>query len=138
MIGLGACTMDVTNCYIQNLFSSQLCLSVSLEKRRVVHRLKALSLSCGVSIVYIIHINWMGIFAAKLYSSDQLFDDDERPETATGSEAPLCFYEVFAQHFVEAPDAARKLLPLFLKLWSQSFASQIFSLLFYRWVRPAS
>lgn len=56
------------------------------------------------------------------------------PETANGSRPRLCFYDVFAQHYAQVPDDGKEILPLFLQLWSQSFVSQIFALLFHRWV----
>ena len=35
---------------------------------------------------------------------------------------------------MQVPDDCKTVLQLFVKLWSQSFASQIFALLFYQWV----
>ncbi|KAL8159265.1 hypothetical protein V2J09_000802 [Rumex salicifolius] len=45
----------------------------------------------------------------------------------------LCFYDVLSDHFVEVPEDGTPILDLIVKLWSQSFASQIFSLLFHKW-----
>jgi hypothetical protein len=46
----------------------------------------------------------------------------------------LCFYEVIAERYMQVPEDCKAILQLFVKLWSQSFASQIFALLFYLWV----
>jgi hypothetical protein len=60
--------------------------------------------------------------------------EDDGPVTASGSQPRVCFYEVFAQHYAQVPDDGKEILPLFLQLWSQSFVSQIFALLFHRWL----
>eukprot|EP00249_Psilotum_nudum_P006891 c20139_g1_i2 orf=139-1155(+) len=52
--------------------------------------------------------------------------DDSRPS--------LCFYEVLAEHYAQMPEEGKSLLPLFVQMWSQSFSSQIFALLFYQWL----
>ncbi|KAK1398555.1 K-stimulated pyrophosphate-energized sodium pump protein [Heracleum sosnowskyi] len=54
--------------------------------------------------------------------------EKERPE------GPLCFYEVLADHFVWVPKNGEPILDLIVKLWSQAFASHIFSLLFHKWL----
>ncbi|XP_057956091.1 uncharacterized protein LOC131149559 [Malania oleifera] len=46
----------------------------------------------------------------------------------------LCFYDVLADHYVSAPESGGPILDLIVKLWSQSFASHIFSLLFHKWL----
>jgi hypothetical protein len=46
----------------------------------------------------------------------------------------LCFYEILANHFVKVPESGRRILELIVQLWSQSFAANIFALLFHRWV----
>lgn len=46
----------------------------------------------------------------------------------------LCFYEILASHFVRVPESGRRILELIVQLWSQSFASNIFALLFHKWV----
>jgi len=46
----------------------------------------------------------------------------------------LCFYEILANHFVKVPESGRRILELIVQLWSQSFASNIFALLFHKWV----
>ncbi|KAG0582168.1 hypothetical protein KC19_3G039100 [Ceratodon purpureus] len=68
----------------------------------------------------------------RLYGSGQ--EEDGGPVTANGTQPRLCFYEVFAQHYAQVPDDGKEILPLFLQLWSQSFVSQIFALLFHRWL----
>ena len=49
-------------------------------------------------------------------------------------DGPLCFYDVLADYFVHVPESGKPVLDLIVQLWSQSFASQIFSLLFHKWV----
>ncbi|XP_059626636.1 uncharacterized protein LOC132269462 [Cornus florida] len=51
-----------------------------------------------------------------------------------GNVGPLCFYDVLADHFVWVPENGRPILDLIVQLWSQSFASHIFSLLFHKWL----
>ncbi|CAM0879411.1 unnamed protein product [Alopecurus aequalis] len=46
----------------------------------------------------------------------------------------LCFYEILANHFVKVPESGRRILELIVQLWSQSFAANIFALLFHRWL----
>jgi hypothetical protein len=46
----------------------------------------------------------------------------------------VCFYEVLADHYVKSPESARHILDLIVQLWSQSFVSHIFVLLFHKWV----
>lgn len=76
------------------------------------------------------------ILAERLYGSAQIDDsvEDGGLVTANGTQPRVCFYEVFAQHYAQVPDDGKEILPLFLQLWSQSFVSQIFALLFHRWV----
>ncbi|CAK9214433.1 unnamed protein product [Sphagnum troendelagicum] len=70
----------------------------------------------------------------RLYGSSDNLSGAEVPTTANNICPSLCFYEIFAQHYAEVPEDGKAILPLFLQLWSQSFASQIFALLFYRWL----
>ncbi|GLU02393.1 hypothetical protein SLE2022_196450 [Rubroshorea leprosula] len=49
-------------------------------------------------------------------------------------DGPLCFYDVLADHYVRVPESGRPILDLIVQLWSQSFASHIFSLLFHKWL----
>lgn len=51
-----------------------------------------------------------------------------------GYGGPICFYDVLADHFVSMPQNGKSILDLFVQLWSQSFASNIFALLFHKWV----
>ncbi|THG11426.1 hypothetical protein TEA_017131 [Camellia sinensis var. sinensis] len=53
-----------------------------------------------------------------------------------GAEGPLCFYDVLADYFVWEPEKGNPILDLIVQLWSQSFASHIFSLLFHKWYHP--
>ncbi|KAI3897865.1 hypothetical protein MKX03_007083 [Papaver bracteatum] len=46
----------------------------------------------------------------------------------------LCFYDVLADHYVKVPENGKPILDLIVQLWSQSFASHIFSLLFHKWL----
>ncbi|XP_024364031.1 uncharacterized protein [Physcomitrium patens] len=71
----------------------------------------------------------------RLYGSPQAADGVENCGfmTANGTFPRVCFYEVFAQHYAQVPEDGKEILPLFLQLWSQSFVSQIFALLFHRW-----
>lgn len=52
-----------------------------------------------------------------------------------GYGGPLCFYDVLSDHFISMPDSGKAILDLIVQLWSQSFASNIFALLFHKWVR---
>lgn len=51
-----------------------------------------------------------------------------------GTEGPLCFYDVLADHFVRVPTNGEPILDLIVQLWSQAFASHIFTLLFHKWL----
>ncbi|XP_068668803.1 uncharacterized protein [Aristolochia californica] len=46
----------------------------------------------------------------------------------------LCFYDVLANHYVHMPDNSESVRNLIVQLWSQSFASHIFALLFHKWL----
>ncbi|KAF7823587.1 plant/mmn10-180 protein [Senna tora] len=46
----------------------------------------------------------------------------------------LCFYNVLADYFVREPENGKPILDLIVKLWSQSFVSHIFALLFHKWL----
>ncbi|KAF0918282.1 hypothetical protein E2562_023360 [Oryza meyeriana var. granulata] len=61
-------------------------------------------------------------------NDDGIAPVDEREDTR------LCFYEILANHFVRVPESGRRILDLIVQLWSQSFASNIFALLFHRWL----
>ncbi|XP_040385355.1 uncharacterized protein LOC102717201 [Oryza brachyantha] len=61
-------------------------------------------------------------------NDDGIAPVDDREDTR------LCFYEILANHFVRVPESGRRILDLIVQLWSQSFASNIFALLFHRWL----
>ncbi|GMG98242.1 hypothetical protein Nepgr_000082 [Nepenthes gracilis] len=61
-------------------------------------------------------------------------DEDAICPAANGSANYLCFYDVLSDHFVSVPEDGKPILDLIVKLWSQSFASNIFSLLFHKWL----
>ncbi|CAL8999252.1 unnamed protein product [Prunus brigantina] len=46
----------------------------------------------------------------------------------------LCFYDVLTDHYVRVPASGKRILDLIVQLWSQSFASHIFALLFHKWL----
>ncbi|OIT28380.1 hypothetical protein A4A49_30214 [Nicotiana attenuata] len=50
------------------------------------------------------------------------------------AEGPTCYYYVLADHFVRVPQNGKPILDLIVQLWSQSFASNTFALLFHKWV----
>ncbi|KAL0390440.1 UNVERIFIED_CONTAM: hypothetical protein Scaly_0401100 [Sesamum calycinum] len=51
-----------------------------------------------------------------------------------GYSGPICFYSVLADYFVCMPQNGKSILDLIVQLWSQSFASNIFALLFHKWM----
>lgn len=51
-----------------------------------------------------------------------------------GVDGPLCFYDVLADYYVRVPESGKPILDLIVQLWSQSFASHIFTLLFHKWL----
>ncbi|XP_050370193.1 uncharacterized protein LOC126788266 [Argentina anserina] len=46
----------------------------------------------------------------------------------------LCFHDVLAAYYVWKPESGKHILDLIVQLWSQSFASHIFALLFHKWL----
>ncbi|XVF46492.1 hypothetical protein PTKIN_Ptkin03bG0031200 [Pterospermum kingtungense] len=46
----------------------------------------------------------------------------------------LCFYDVLADYYVLVPESGKPILDLIVQLWSQSFASHVFALLFHKWL----
>lgn len=64
-------------------------------------------------------------------SDDGIAPADERED------GWLCFYEILANHFVRVPESGRRILELIVQLWSQSFAANIFALLFQKWLFEA-
>ncbi|XP_021887622.1 uncharacterized protein LOC110806931 isoform X2 [Carica papaya] len=61
-------------------------------------------------------------------------EEDSISPAEYGADAPICFYDVLADYYVKVPDSGKPILDLIVQLWSQSFASQIFSLLFHKWL----
>lgn len=49
-------------------------------------------------------------------------------------QGPICYYDVLAEHFIIVPHNGRVILDSIDQLWSQSFASNIFTLLFHKWL----
>jgi len=47
----------------------------------------------------------------------------------------LCYFDILADYYVRSPESGKPILDLIVQLWSQSFASHIFSLLFHKWVK---
>ncbi|KAG4185769.1 hypothetical protein ERO13_A08G000181v2 [Gossypium hirsutum] len=46
----------------------------------------------------------------------------------------LCFYDVLANYYVRVPLRGKPILDLIVQVWSQSFASHTFALLFHKWL----
>ncbi|XP_010253246.1 PREDICTED: uncharacterized protein LOC104594588 isoform X4 [Nelumbo nucifera] len=64
-----------------------------------------------------------------------LSKDEDGISSAEGDiENHLCFYDVLADHYVKVPENGKPILDLIVQLWSQSFASNIFALLFHKWL----
>ncbi|XP_020523955.1 uncharacterized protein LOC18435955 isoform X2 [Amborella trichopoda] len=61
-------------------------------------------------------------------------DDDGASSREDGIKSSLCFYDVLADHYAKMPDSGKPILDLIVQLWSQSFASHIFALLFHKWL----
>ncbi|XP_078429201.1 K-stimulated pyrophosphate-energized sodium pump protein isoform X2 [Wolffia australiana] len=49
-------------------------------------------------------------------------------------DAGQCFYDVLADHYIREPANGKRIVDLIVKLWSQSFSSHIFALIFHRWL----
>ncbi|KAK1297946.1 hypothetical protein QJS10_CPB14g01495 [Acorus calamus] len=60
--------------------------------------------------------------------------DDDGITAASGNGDHLRFYDVLADHYVRVPDDGKRILDLIVQIWSQSFASHIFVLLFHKWL----
>ncbi|PIA39016.1 hypothetical protein AQUCO_02700297v1 [Aquilegia coerulea] len=60
-------------------------------------------------------------------------DENEVSPAEDEIESHLCFYDVLADHYVRVPENGKPILDLIVQLWSQSFASHIFALLFHKW-----
>ncbi|KAJ7980888.1 K-stimulated pyrophosphate-energized sodium pump protein [Quillaja saponaria] len=63
--------------------------------------------------------------------------DDVISPAQDGSGGQLCFYDVLADYYVRIPESGKPILDLIVQLWSQSFASHIFALLFHKWLFEA-
>lgn len=61
-------------------------------------------------------------------------EDDVISPADNRSDGQLCFYDVLADYYVGVPESGKAILNLIVQLWSQSFASHIFALLFHKWV----
>ncbi|KAF8397521.1 hypothetical protein HHK36_016438 [Tetracentron sinense] len=61
-------------------------------------------------------------------------DEDGDSPAKDGIESHLCFYDVLADHYFTVPENGKPVLDLLVQLWSQSFASHIFALLFHKWL----
>jgi len=121
-----------------------------MRSRSSTDRLEALSIEIERKLQKALSSN-----SQRLQILQQLFADialkvDDRARDAIMSEnddgiAPvderedgrLCFYEILANHFVRVPKSGRRILELIVQLWSQSFASNIFALLFHKWLFEA-
>ncbi|XP_021279185.1 uncharacterized protein LOC110412866 [Herrania umbratica] len=61
-------------------------------------------------------------------------EEDAISPAEYGINGRLCFYDVLADYHVQEPESGKPILDLIVQLWSQSFASQIFALLFHKWL----
>ncbi|KAJ6408896.1 hypothetical protein OIU84_008571 [Salix udensis] len=61
-------------------------------------------------------------------------EEDAISPVDANAEGQLCFFNLLADYYVWVPESGKQILHLILQLWSQSFASHIFSLLFHKWV----
>ncbi|XP_048233681.1 uncharacterized protein LOC8281888 [Ricinus communis] len=66
-----------------------------------------------------------------------LSSEEDGISPAQDSGDQLCFYNVLADYYVGVPESSKRILDLIVQLWSQSFASHIFSLLFHKWLFEA-
>ncbi|URE12101.1 hypothetical protein MUK42_04195 [Musa troglodytarum] len=68
---------------------------------------------------------------------DMIFKKDEDKITSAddGIENNLCFYDVLADYFVGEPENGKHILDLIVQLWSQSFVSHIFVLIFHNYLK---
>ncbi|XP_039810631.1 uncharacterized protein LOC120673716 isoform X3 [Panicum virgatum] len=121
-----------------------------MRSRSSTDRLEALSIEIERKLQKALSSN-----SQRLQILQQLFADislkvDDRARDAIMSEnddgiaavderedGRLCFYEILANHFVRVPKSGRRILELIVQLWSQSFASNIFALLFHKWLFEA-
>ncbi|KAF9665498.1 hypothetical protein SADUNF_Sadunf16G0129000 [Salix dunnii] len=64
-------------------------------------------------------------------------EEGEISPAEDAADGQLCFYDVLADYYVWVPGSGKQILHLIVQLWSQSFASHIFSLLFHKWLFEA-
>uniref|UniRef100_A0A6N2LLJ2 Uncharacterized protein n=1 Tax=Salix viminalis TaxID=40686 RepID=A0A6N2LLJ2_SALVM len=64
-------------------------------------------------------------------------EEDAISPVDANAEGQLCFFNLLADYYVWVPESGKQILHLILQLWSQSFASHIFSLLFHKWLFEA-
>ncbi|GMJ00790.1 hypothetical protein like AT5G59960 [Hibiscus trionum] len=60
--------------------------------------------------------------------------EDQISSAAYGVNGRLYFYDVLADYYVRVPPRGKPILNLIVQLWSQSFASHVFALLFHNWL----
>lgn len=77
-----------------------------------------------------------GFFLALTSNTGIIFsrEEGEISPAEDAADGQLCFYDVLADYYVRVPGSGKQILHLIVQLWSQSFASHIFSLLFHKWV----
>ncbi|GMI97085.1 hypothetical protein like AT5G59960 [Hibiscus trionum] len=61
-------------------------------------------------------------------------EEDAISPAECGVNGRLCFYDVLADYYNRVPENGKPILDLIVQLWSQSFASHIFALLFHKWL----
>ncbi|XP_021820402.1 uncharacterized protein LOC110762102 isoform X1 [Prunus avium] len=61
-------------------------------------------------------------------------EEDAISPAEDSMDGQLCFYDVLTDHYVRVPASGKRILDLIVQLWSQSFASHIFALLFHKWL----
>ncbi|XWS28864.1 hypothetical protein CRYUN_Cryun25bG0108200 [Craigia yunnanensis] len=59
-------------------------------------------------------------------------EEDVMSPAEYGINGRLCFYDVLAEYYVRVPESEKPILDLIVQLWSQSFSSHIFALLFHK------
>ncbi|KAB5540792.1 hypothetical protein DKX38_013766 [Salix brachista] len=64
-------------------------------------------------------------------------EEDAISPVDADADGQLCFFNLLADYYVWVPESGKQILHLILQLWSQSFASHIFSLLFHKWLFEA-
>ncbi|KAL9334204.1 hypothetical protein Peur_074343 [Populus x canadensis] len=64
-------------------------------------------------------------------------EEDAISPVEDDADGQLCFFNMLADYYVRVPESGKQILHLILQLWSQSFASHIFFLLFHKWLFEA-